>query len=127
MKLKLRLLEGEFTVHRFSPEAHLPAQIFNETFFSLSRTDEEISLVCRSEITLNAQKSEGGWSCLKVQGPLDFSLTGILAKISAALAQAEISIFALSTYNTDYILLKTARLPAARQALEKAGYVFEDY
>jgi len=69
--------------------------------------------------------SETGWSCIKVLGPLDFSLTGILADISAVLAKASVSIFAISTFDTDYVLVKSEKLPVARNALQKAGYTFE--
>jgi len=74
---------------------------------------------------LNSEKSETGWSRLKVPGPLDFSLTGILAEISAVLAEAEISIFAISTFDTDYILIKTEKLPLAIEALLASGYTFK--
>ena len=66
-----------------------------------------------------------GWSCLKIAGPLDFSLTGILADISTVLAEAEISIFAISTFDTDYILVKSEKLPYAKAALLASGYTFK--
>jgi hypothetical protein len=124
--LKLAVLDGEYTIHRLKTEQEIPAQVFKSNFFSITRTDEELSVICSAEISLPSEKSEKGWSCIKVLGPLDFALIGILAKISSALAEAEISIFALSTYDTDYILVKADILATAQNALEKAGYIFEN-
>ena len=124
-QLTLSILDGEYTIHRLQSEQKIPEEILKSDFFSITRTDEELSILCNSEISLQSEKSESGWSCIKVVGPLDFALTGILAKITKFLAHAEISIFALSTYDTDYILVKSNTLATAKDALEKAGYVFE--
>jgi uncharacterized protein len=123
--LKLKVLESEFTIHRFSAKSPIPNAVYQCDFFTISKTDDEISIVCDSALDLKAEKSEPGWSCFKVLGPLDFSLTGILAKISACLAEATISIFAISTYDTDYILIDSAKVDRAQQALETAGYLIE--
>lgn len=89
----------------------------------LACTEEEISLVCPTEsVPPHAAKREEGWRCLKAAGPLDFSLVGILAQIAACLAAQKIPIFALSTYNTDYILLKRERLGEALAALAAANH-----
>ena len=124
--LKLAFLDEEYTIHRLKSEQDIPAQVFKSDFFSITKTDEELSIVCDAKISLPSEKSEAGWSCIKVLGPLDFALTGILAEISNVLAEAEISIFALSTYDTDYILVKSDILVTAQNALEKAGYIFEN-
>ena len=127
MKTKLRLvvLDGEYTVHRLSSEQDIPSNVLKGDFFSITRTDDELSIVCDAHIPVSSEKSETGWSCIKVLGPLDFALTSILAKISSVLAEAEISIFAISTYDTDYILVKSNSLDGAKKALEKASYIFE--
>ena len=125
MKLNLSILDEQFTVHRFKPNTKIPEQILAGEFFSISRTQDELSIVCSSQLQLASDKAETDWSCIKFLGVLDFSLTGILAKISGVLAEAKISIFALSTFDTDYILVKTERLAAAKDALEKAGYSFK--
>jgi hypothetical protein len=70
-------------------------------------------------------RAETGWRCLKVQGPLDFNLTGILSSIAAPLAEVEVSIFAISTYNTDYILVKENDLEKAKQALRASGHTLK--
>ena len=92
-KLKLSVLEDLFTIHRFPANYDIPEQIYESNFYSISKTEDELSIVCDSSILLNSEETETGWSCIKVLGPLDFSLTGILADISAVLAIAEISIF----------------------------------
>jgi hypothetical protein len=125
MKLKLSILEDLFTFHRFPPDHKIPKKIYESQFYSISKTEDELSIVCSSSILLDSESSETGWSCIKVLGPLDFSLTGILADISAVLAKAEVSIFAISTFDTDYILVKSEKLPVANEALQKAGYTFK--
>ena len=85
-----------------------------------------MSVVCSSSVILNSEKSETGWSCIKVIGPLDFSLTGILSDISVILAKAKISIFAISTFDTDYILVKSEKLQAAKKVLKQAKYAFKN-
>lgn len=126
MKLQLNILENPFTIHRFPANHEIPSQVYESQFYSISKTDEELSIVCNSTTQVNSEKSDTDWSCIKVEGPLDFSLTGILAKISTVLAKAEISIFAISTFDTDYILLKSEKLPFAKKALLKSGYTFNN-
>jgi hypothetical protein len=125
MKLQLSIFENLFTIHRFPPNHEIPNQVSESQFYTISRTEDELSIVCSSNLQLNSKKSETDLSCIKVEGPLDFSLTGILAKISTILAEAEISIFAISTFDTDYILVKSEKLPFAREALLKSGYTFK--
>ena len=126
MKLNLQVLEGSFSIHRLAPDDAIPDQIYQSPFCSVTRTGEEVSVVCSSSVCLGSGRSEGGWSCMRIAGPLDFSLTGILAEVSSVLARAGISIFALSTFDTDYILVKSERLPAAQYALREAGHAFEN-
>ena len=125
-KLKLTTLDGEYTVHRFLPESDIPANALNGNFLSITRTEDELSIVCNAQISLNSDKNEAGWACIKVLGPLDFGLTGILARIASVLTEAEISIFAISTYDTDYILVKKEKVAIAKEVLSQAGYVFEN-
>ena len=93
--------------------------------FFLCQTDEEISLVCRTEhVPEKTLSREDGWKAFRVDGPLDFSLIGILSNISTVLANAGIGIFVVSTYNTDYILTKSDQFDDAVTALLRAGYRF---
>ncbi|MBU1344864.1 MAG: ACT domain-containing protein [Proteobacteria bacterium] len=125
MKLQLTVLENIFTIHRFPPNYEIPIQVYDSEFYSICKTEEELSIVCRSSIQLNSEKSEMDWSCIKVIGPLDFSLTGILANVSTVLAEAKISIFAISTFDTDYILVKSEKLPLAKKVLLESGCIFD--
>jgi len=124
--LTLRVLEGLFTVHRFAADRQVPAAVYASKFYNISRTSEELSIVCDDAIKLDSAKAETGWSCIKVVGPLDFGLTGILAAVATPLAEAEVSIFAISTFDTDYILVKRKKLPLARRILEAAGHSFRE-
>lgn len=124
MKLTLAVLEGSYSVHRFAPDAPVPETVEQSRFYSVSRTDEELSIVCEGRVDLAAPRSETDWRIIKIVGPLNFSLTGILATIAELLASARISIFALSTFDTDYILIRGENLGRAREVLEKAGHRF---
>ena len=105
----------------------LSAADLSSPFFFVGRTDEEISLVCLSEnVPEGASERDDGWRCFRVAGQLDFSLIGILAQISKVLASNEIGIFAISTFNTDYILTKEENFEKALKALKNAGYEIRD-
>ena len=82
MGLRLAVLEKRYSIHRFSPESAIPERALQGEFYTVSRTEEELSIVCDSEIELEAMESQNNWRIIKIVGPLDFSLTGILAKIS---------------------------------------------
>ena len=123
--LVLSVLLETFTIHKLSPDASIPEEILKSNFYSVSKTDDELSLVCSEVIEVQNQQSSKGWKCIKIKGPLDFNLTGILAGISDILTQGKISIFAISTFDTDYILVKTQNLSLALTKLRLAGYKFE--
>ena len=94
--------------------------------FFIGSTDNELSLVCETDRTpVNTTAREDGWRALRVAGTLDFSLTGILSKLATVLADAGVGIFAISTYDTDYILVKAENLDRAAAALNKAGYALQ--
>lgn len=121
--MNLQMILGDFAVCKI-PDA---SQVnMADDFWFLSRTDEELSLVCREDsIPGNHIDAEPGWSMFRVVGVLDFSLTGILSSLSDTLAEAKVGIFAVSTYNTDYILVKTNSLPRAMEALRAAGHALD--
>ncbi|RME89903.1 MAG: ACT domain-containing protein [Anaerolineae bacterium] len=120
--LTLTLLPGEYTVHRLPPEAPIPFQALRGAFYALTRTAEELSLVCPSEVAVPGNRHEAGWALLKVEGPLDFGMIGVLADLSGALATAGVSLFAISTFDTDYLLVKAEDLSRALAALRAAGH-----
>ena len=118
--MKLKQLPWELTICRVPSLYEIN---LDTPFFFIGRTDEEISLVCRTEdLPERTAAREDGWRAFRIEGTLDFSLTGILAKLSGVLAERKIGIFALSTYNTDYVLVKKENVENARAALEAAGY-----
>ena len=95
----------------------------NANFFFIGKTDEELSLVCKTEdAPQNTVERDDGWRGFRIQGVLDFSLIGILSKLSGILAENEIGIFAVSTYNTDYILVKEKNFKRALTVLASKGY-----
>lgn len=126
VKLNFCILKGSFTIHRLAPDGELPENLNQSSFYSISKTADELSIVCPSSLPIVSENSDTGWSCLKLIGPLDLSLTGILADISQILAKAEISIFAISTFDTDYFLVKSDSLENAKKELQEAGHTFID-
>lgn len=120
--LTMKLLEEKYGVCRLDKTAAIPKWIENGGFFSITRTEDELSIVCSQDSIPKDVKCEGDWKVLKIEGPLDFSLIGILSSISAVLAEKEISIFAISTYDTDYILVKSKDIDKAIEALTKERY-----
>lgn len=99
----------------------------NSKYSFIGKTDEEKSLVCiTDEVPANVIQRDDGWKAFRIQGVLDFSLIGILAKIAAALADNGISIFAVSTYNTDYVLMKKENYQKALDVLKALGYMIID-
>ncbi len=118
--MKLKKLDFDLTVCKVKDISaiHLSAD-----FFFIGKTDEELSLVCRSEDTPeNTTERDDGWRGFRIEGVLDFSLIGILSKISTILAENQIGIFVVSTYNTDYILVKKESFAKAMEVLSAAGY-----
>jgi len=121
-RVELRILPDEFTVCQITDSRDI---CFEEEFVFVGKTDDELSLVCRTTVVpTGIIVRDDGWRTIKIQGVLDFSLCGILAGIASILADARISIFAVSTYNTDYILLKKENLKAAERVLHENGYSF---
>jgi hypothetical protein len=123
--LTLELLSDIFAVTRLAPDAPVPGWAEKGIFITITRTPEELSIVCPEVTVPDGVNAQRGFHCLKVLGPLDFALTGILASIAVPLAQAGISIFAISTYDTDYILLPAGELEAAIKVLSQAGHKFQ--
>ena len=100
---------------------------FNKEFMFAGKTDEEVSLVClTSDVPSNTTEREDDWKAFRIQGIIDFLLVGILSTISGILAENEIGIFAISTFNTDYILTKAENFQRAIDVLAYAGYVIVD-
>jgi len=124
--LTLRILPDRFAVCRLNASDDLPPQVLAAPFFAVVRTDEELSIVLPEDSVSPEWQVERGWRALKVLGPLDFSMIGVLSSIAAPLAQAEISIFVFSTYDTDYLMLKAPLLEEAVQVLHAQGFKLVD-
>ena len=127
--LHLTLLPGSFAVCRLAPDTFLPNDLLDGPFVSLTRTADETSLILPEE---NATKIaaparvETGWRLLKVAGPLDFNMTGVMAALAGPLAQAGISMLGIATFDTDYVLVREERLPEAVAALSAARHTIAD-
>lgn len=113
------ILKPELSICRLPAEAPIPQP--GGGFFSVTRTCAEISVICENA-PLDSVRIDAGWTALEIAGPLDFTLTGILASFAGPLAASGIPIFAISTFDTDYILVKTVHLQNAVQALTAAGH-----
>ena len=118
--LTLRLLPGTFAVCRLPPEAPDPEWAKGE-FVSITRTRQEVSVVCEEKNVPEGVVRQGDFACLVVAGPLDFALTGVMASLAGPLADAGISIFPLGTYDTDYVFVRRNETQRAIAALEEVG------
>ena len=120
--LTLKLHSPRYAVVRLDPKAAIPPWAFQGEFFSLTVTPEEMSLIAEETLLPADLPAERNWRILQVVGPLDFALIGILSSLSTTLANRKISIFAVSTYDTDYVLVKDKDIDKAVIALKTAGY-----
>jgi len=120
--LTMKLLKERFGVCRLNNNELIPEWAKNSSFYSITKTLDELSIVCSQESIPGNIKCEKDWRILKIEGPLVFSLIGILSSISTILAQKQISIFAISTYDTDYILVKDKDIDNAVNALSNENY-----
>ena len=112
---------------KLPPSETIPLWALNCNVFSITRTDEELSVVCPSEcLPINGQikEVENDWKYIKVEGVLDFSLTGILSSLANSLAENKISIFVISIFNNDYLLVKSHSIEKAKVILENKGHIF---
>ncbi|NQZ89210.1 MAG: ACT domain-containing protein [Colwellia sp.] len=120
--LTLKLLEETFAIHSLASDVDIPKAVFDAPIFFIAKTYEETSIVLPQAINIPSDEVEKDWQALEVVGPLDFTLTGILSKISTILANEQISIFAISTFDTDYILVKSKNVSLATSALISNDY-----
>jgi hypothetical protein len=104
------------------PEGTIADWMLSSAFYSVTKTDSELSIICEQAAAPQTVLAEGGWNLLGVNGPLEFSMIGVLARISSVLAEANVSILAVSTYDTDYFLVRSNQLSETCKALEAHGY-----
>ncbi len=123
--LQLTLLDAEFAVCRLPAGSPVPQPPPDVALYSVTATADELSVVCPVAVAPCETPTERGWRVLKVKGPLDFSLVGILASVLDPLVDANVSVFAISTYETDYVLVKEEQLRQALTALKVANHRVE--
>ncbi len=119
--LNLRVLDGVYAVWQLASVEQIP-DFETSGLLSITRTDGELSIVGREELAPKGVSIEKGWKCFEVAGPLDFEMTGILASIASPLAAADVPIFVISTFDTDYVLVKQEKLETAKGVLRSAGH-----
>lgn len=121
-RFDIELLAGRFAVARLAPGAPLPGWATGDGLTSVTRTAAELSIVCPSAQVPSDVPHEHGFCAMFIRGPLDFGAVGVLSALSGAIAQAQVPILAISTFETDWVLVREADLPAAAQALRDAGH-----
>ena len=126
MTQTLTLERGEYAVCQLEADEPLPPWLPTAPFWTVTRADDELSIVCSADVVPADRAHESGWRLLRLAGPFPFDLTGILASVLTPLAAADVGIFAISTFNTDYLLVRHVRLAAAIAALRAAGHVVHE-
>ena len=121
----LRVLPGQYAICRLDPFAASPSWTAGSSFTSITRTPLELSVVCGSGSVPEDVQCERGWRLLAVNGPLAFDLVGVIAKLTQVLAAASVSVFVISTFDTDYVLVRESELGSAVAALRGAGHGVE--
>tara|TARA_R110002167_G_scaffold73942_3_gene207203 strand:- start:7799 stop:8185 length:387 start_codon:yes stop_codon:yes gene_type:complete len=121
-KQTLQVLPIQFVIHSLPSNALIPQEVFSAPIYFIGKTQEELSLVVPDTINIDSDDSDRDWRALEVLGPLNLSMVGIMAKIGSVLAAAKISIFVVSTFETDFFLVKQQDLNNATLALSKDGY-----
>lgn len=125
-KQTLVVRESLFTIHSLDPQSDIPASVLESPLFFLGKTEEELSIVVPSTINIKSLDCDEGWRALELLGPLHLSLVGIMAQIGQVLAAAKVSIFVVSTFDTDFFLVKNNKLSDAIMALKEAGYTVNE-
>ncbi len=124
-QLTFIILPGEYALCSLEPEEVIPDWAITSSFYTISKTVDELSVVCEAVLVPSAIKADKGWRLLKIAAVLDLSLTGITAKFSTALANADVNLCVIATYDTDYIMVKEEKLSYAISALKHAGFIIE--
>ncbi|GAA0859410.1 ACT domain-containing protein [Aliiglaciecola litoralis] len=121
-KQTLAALPDKFVIHSLPVNAEIPSQVLNASLYFIGKTHEELSIVVPQAIHVDSDESDTDWRVLEVLGPLELSMVGIMAQIGNVLAAAKVSIFIVSTFETDFFLVKQKDLEVAANALENDGY-----
>jgi len=124
--MNLSIIPNKFAICRLDPDRKVPDWALNDIFFNISKTTEEFSVVTLQNSVPLGIKAERDWRIIKVAGPMDLNLTGVLLSIARPLADGQVAIFALSTYDTDYIMVKDTDLEKAKRILIESGFEFNE-
>ena len=122
IQLELTTLDGIFTIIKIEPDAGVPNLVEQSSFFSITRTLDELSIICEDDLVPSFLNREGKWRILKLEGLFEFDEIGILNSITMPLAASRISLLAVSTFNTDYILIQEKRYQEAVKILQQSGH-----
>jgi hypothetical protein len=125
--LTLTVLEEGLSICRLDAGTEIPAWATRAPFFSVTRTHDELSVVCPEDVVPEGISQERGWRALKLEGPFDLAMVGVLSSVASPLAEAGASIFAVSTFDTDYVLVKETQLDLAVDTLRENGYRVGDH
>ncbi|MEJ2099592.1 MAG: ACT domain-containing protein [Desulfobacterales bacterium] len=121
-KISLKILPDRMAVSRFEPSAPLPDWIDKPGFYSITRTAEELSVVCSEERVPAEVESETGWRCFQLSGPFDFSEIGIISSLTQPLTESGVSVFVISTFDTDYLMVKEEHFTKTIDVLTAQGH-----
>jgi hypothetical protein len=124
--VKLSTLDEMYAIVRLDPDTDVPDWVAGGHFWSVTRSDSELSIVCRQDDVPADASAERGWIAFELAGPLDFTLTGVVASLCSPLAEAKVPIFVLSTFETDYLLVREPDLQRSIEALRAAGHEVVD-
>jgi hypothetical protein len=122
-QLRLEVLPGLFAISRLEKDAAIPPWASSGVFYSITRTADEFSVVCPQQFVPAGIRCERGWRCLRVGGTMDFSMIGVVSSLVRPLAETGIGVFVVSTFDTDYLLLKDADLESGITALGRGGHI----
>jgi len=123
--VRLHTLPDLYAIVRLDPDGSVPEWVLDSPFWSVTRSDSELSIVCAEEDIPDDARAERGWCALQLAGPLDFSLVGVVASLVSPLAEANVSIFVISTFETDYLLVRESDHSRAVAALREAGHAVD--
>ncbi|WP_018981359.1 ACT domain-containing protein [Salinimonas chungwhensis] len=122
----LAVLPEQFNIHGLAPDAPIPQAVLSSDMYFIGKTDDQLSLVVPDTIDITSEDIDKNWRVLELIGPLQLSMVGIMAQIGQVLAKAKVSIFIVSTFDTDFFLVKDNKLSVAISALRQAGYTVNE-
>ena len=124
-QLKFIILPGSYSLCRLAADRQIPQWVFNSMFYTISKSADELSIVCESKYVPENIQQSNNWKLFRIDAVLDLSLTGITAKFSKPLAEAGVNLCVIATFDTDYVMVQQEKLIIATEALRKEGFIVE--